>query len=554
MGREEVRTRLSKRNRDRGASSLEALEPRQFLSASTLDTSFNSTGHASLKVGVQMSFEDVTVMSDGRVLAAGFVRFKNGAFLNTDFILARFTAAGKLDSTFGGGKGYVTTDLGGNEEATALLQLPSGKIGVIGNDFGKSIQSAFMVRYNSNGSLDTSFSGDGKTRLASNAFVSDMAVTNTGAVVVAGRSSEPGTKGDDLLLLKVKTDGALDTTFSGDGKAVVDLGSTSTTTVFNHATSLAIQTDGRIVVGSKYQYIDSASQPHADFCVARFNSTSGTLDTSFNGGKGYSLAHVSVHAQVQSIFSLALLPNGKILAGGLYRLTNIEDSGTGDFAILRFNSNGPIDTSFGVNGIARTNFGSNFIATALSVIPQANGKILAAGFLNPGAAIARYNSNGTPDTSFSGDGKMIATAKYLGHAGAASPGGKYVVAGYDGFGVVERYGADAVGNATISGSVYNDFNGDGSRQSREGGLSNWQVFIDANNDGFYTVGETIATTDSQGKYRLVGLAPGTYRVREIRLPGWTRTQPAGTYPLGYYDVTLGVSQNVLGKDFGNKAG
>ena len=69
------------------------------------------------------------------------------------------------------------------------------------------------------------------------------------------------------------------------------------------------------------------------------------------------------------------------------------------------------------------------------------------------------------------------------------------------------------------------------------GPCDWQVFVDSNNDGFYTPGEVNATTDSSGNYKLTGLLPGTYRIRETRMVNWNRTQPAGAYPLGYYDVT-----------------
>jgi hypothetical protein len=137
--------------------------------------------------------------------------------------------------------------------------------------------------------------------------------------------------------------------------------------------------------------------------------------------------------------------------------------------------------------------------------------------------------------------------------GAATPDGKLVVVStWVPAAVIGRFGSDAAATAKISGTFYNDLNGNGAKNTGEGGLANWQAFVDSNNDGFWTPGEKIATSDATGKYTISGLPPGTYRIREIRLTNWNRTQPAGAYPAGFYDVTVGVGGSILGKDFGNK--
>ncbi|HEX8913791.1 MAG TPA: SdrD B-like domain-containing protein, partial [Humisphaera sp.] len=137
---------------------------------------------------------------------------------------------------------------------------------------------------------------------------------------------------------------------------------------------------------------------------------------------------------------------------------------------------------------------------------------------------------------------------------AAAPAGKMVAAGGSNMdrSFVARFGSDSSATASIAGVVYNDADRDGVRDAAEPGLAGWQVYVDANNDGFLTPGEQIATTDSAGNYKLAGLVVGTYRVREVRPSGWDRTQPAGAYPLGYYDVTVTLGGAVLGKNFGNK--
>jgi uncharacterized delta-60 repeat protein len=530
---------------------IEMLEERQLLSASSIDTTFNGAGAATLRIGGQAWFNKTSVMSDGRVIAAGFAYTQVDGRRDPDFLVARFTAAGKLDPTFGNGRGYVTTDFGNAtfDEAETLVQLPGGKILIAGTGGG----NFNLVRYNSDGSVDTSFSGDGKGSYYSRGRLLAMTLTSSGSVILGGWWVENGATSDDLLLMKVKSDGSLDTSFSGDGKAIVDLGSTSSYAVQNDVTSLAIQPDGKIIVGSTYDYNTSDDTHVTRFCIARFYTASGTLDKSFGNGKGYTLASAQSNAAYQDINAVALLPNGNILAGGKFRSLNESDPETTEFALMRFKSNGALDTGFGSGGITLTSFGSGRQAAVNTIIPQANGKVLAVGQASFDAAVARYTSSGKADTSFSGDGKFIAFNRYLAEGAAPAPGGKYVIAGFNtnNSGIVERYGVDSASNSSISGTVYKDVNRNGTKNSGEAGLAGWQVYIDANNDGFYTPGEAMATTNTAGNYRIAGLAPGTYRVREYRQNGWTRTQPAGDYPLGFYDITLGISQSVFGKNFGN---
>jgi len=104
--------------------------------------------------------------------------------------------------------------------------------------------------------------------------------------------------------------------------------------------------------------------------------------------------------------------------------------------------------------------------------------------------------------------------------------------------------------AVITGRFYNDLNRNGVFDVTEKGLANWQAYIDKNNNGVWDKGEYIVTGDSKGIYTMV-LQPGTYRIREVRQSAWTRTQPAGAWPLGYYDVTVAAGQLVTARDFGN---
>ena len=100
----------------------------------------------------------------------------------------------------------------------------------------------------------------------------------------------------------------------------------------------------------------------------------------------------------------------------------------------------------------------------------------------------------------------------------------------------------------ISGSVFNDLDGDKIKDSIEKGLSSWRVFIDKDNDGRLDAGEVSVLTDSSGNYSFKSLAAGTYKVRIVQQTGWTRTTPTS----GYHAVTLSAGGTAIGKLFGEK--
>lgn len=116
-------------------------------------------------------------------------------------------------------------------------------------------------------------------------------------------------------------------------------------------------------------------------------------------------------------------------------------------------------------------------------------------------------------------------------------------------------GAVEAAYVTVTGYVYNDLNGDGTRQSNETALSGWQVYQDVHNSGIYAAGDPSATTDSSGKYTLiVPYVPNmtSIVIRETRQNNWRRTQPAGAYPLGFYQLneSLAPFTNI---NFGNSS-
>jgi uncharacterized delta-60 repeat protein len=184
-------------------------------------------------------------------------------------------APGDLDPTFDT-DGKLTTAIGTSaDNATALALQSDGKIVVAGSSRNGSNDDFALARYTSDGSLDTTFSSDGKLTTAigsSDDNATGVAVQSDGKIVVAG-SSRNGSN-DDFALVRYTSTGSLDTTFSGDGKLTTAIGSSD-----DQALALALQSDGKIVVAgfSRSGFLNL----NYDFALARYTST-GSLDTTFS--------------------------------------------------------------------------------------------------------------------------------------------------------------------------------------------------------------------------------------------------------------------------------
>jgi uncharacterized delta-60 repeat protein len=276
------------------------------------------------------------------------------------------------------------------------------------------------------GELDPTFGAAGKvvTDLGPYDEGAGAALQPDGKTVVAGYTYDPAT-GASFSVARYNKDGALDASFGSGGTVRTVFGGTYSSSA---ASSVAIQQDGKIVVaGGAYVYGVSAD---SEFALARYN-TDGTLDSSFGvGGKVMMNLNHDDYAE-----GLAIQPDGKIVAVG--------GSGAGndsDFSIARVNPDGSLDGGFGAGGIVTTPFAGNDYADA--VLIQRDGRIVAAGSSNgTGFALARYNSDGSLDGSFDGDGKVeLQDQLARGASGiAAQPDGKFVVAG--GF-IAARYNGD----------------------------------------------------------------------------------------------------------------
>ena len=341
-------------------------------------------------------------------------------------------ADGDLDPTFGTG-GTVMTDINRSTDlANAVAVQSDGKLVVVGqtyknNDF--SGEDFVVARYNTDGTLDTTFGRGGKVRtdfpgLA--AVPSSVVIQTDGKIVVAGGAFPLFTFLGNFELVRYNPNGSLDRSF-GNGGIV-----TTTFPEGSYADAVALQSDGKIVAaGTVFVDFIPGEPSNTDFALARYN-VDGSLDTTFgNGGT----ATTDFFGNEDDAFSVLIQSDGKIVAVGSAN----NPASFYDFAAARYLSNGTIDTTFGVAGKVTTDFGVAGFDRAQSAALQLDGRIVAAGFAisqNGGVqnfAVARYTSNGVLDTTFSGDGKTqidFGSCCQSAHKVLLQSDGKIVTVGY----------------------------------------------------------------------------------------------------------------------------
>jgi uncharacterized delta-60 repeat protein len=323
------------------------------------DPTFFGPGDGSVTTNVAGSTDygySVTVQPDGKSLVGGY----SWTGSSYDFVVTRYNTDGSLDTTFGGGDGVATIDIdsGGNDLGYSLTVQPDGKILFAGAGYNGVDRDFALTRLNGDGSMDTSFGGgDGIVTTdiaADNDLGKSVVLQPDGKIVVAG-FSRVGVN-NNFAVIRYNSDGSLDTSFDGDG-----IVTTAVPIFSSHIDDVALQADGKIVVIG-----DAQDGSGSDFAVVRYN-TDGSLDTSF-GGTGIVITAVGTTSSPQSIVVQA---DGKILAGGsTYNGTDY------DFAVVRYNTDGTLDTSFGGgDGIATIALGSGD-DSAYDMVVQPDGKIL----------------------------------------------------------------------------------------------------------------------------------------------------------------------------------
>lgn len=359
-------------------------------STGALDSSFGSGGSVTADfAGRQDIAHRLAVLPSGGILVvgtAGDVEARVGKgnkvsyFDNWDFGLVQYLPNGTPDPSFGAGSKvttnistYSTTDSNNKrDEALALGVQDDGKIVVGGRAWtGANTTEAVLVRYNSDGTLDTSFGQGGVDRISMPNFnyngVWDLAIErgdptnpNDDKIVTMEVPDTPDASGNlhwSMQVARYNLDGTLDSTFGANGRT------TTTMPGQVYAWAMAVQSDGSIVLGGDYDYQNGTP---SDLMVARF-TPSGTVDSTFGNG-GIVLFNAGGAEYGRSV---AVQPgDGKIVLAG--------HTGSSAALVARFNSTGAIDTSFGSGGVA-TNAFANLGSPLNSLALQPDGGIIAVG-------------------------------------------------------------------------------------------------------------------------------------------------------------------------------
>jgi uncharacterized delta-60 repeat protein len=371
------------------------------------DLSFSSDGKTVLDLSEYWDeASGVAIQPDGKIVVGGTAR----GF----FALVRYNADGSFDSSFSG-DGKALTDLGTEyPRAHDLALQPDGKIVLVGDTRSSYLSDFALVRYNADGTLDSSFGEDGKVVTDfSGGYASQgdtaagVAVQPDGKIVVAGRGGIA--YGGDFFAARYNADGSPDSSFGDGGGAEVDFtpepggeganGSSS----YDYGRDIALQPDGKLVL------VGDTTPGGLCGCyigVARLTAD-GELDPTF-GGNGLVRTKIYWAQALDNGSAIEATDDGKIVVAGAHSQynPNYEDWWVDDFAVLRYLSDGSLDPEFAGDGVALANFAFESADVANALALQDDGRVVVTGGAGAGMGIARYKIDGALDETFSDDGRV----------------------------------------------------------------------------------------------------------------------------------------------------
>ncbi|MGB6041927.1 MAG: Ig-like domain-containing protein, partial [Pirellulales bacterium] len=344
----------------------------------TLDTDWANTQYRIEFFGIAAGDQDAT-NGEGRY------------YLGTTTITTSPTADGSFSSVTLSGitlvEGDFVTATATKIDAPAMV--PANELLAYGNtsEFAANVAITDVAIAAVNDVPTFGANGDGSATTAIPGSLFDIGfkstVQNDGKLIVVGSSFFAD---NNISVARFNVDGTLDLTFGGgDGIAILDVGGSEL------AVDVAVQSDGKIVVlGTTDVVADS------DLVVARFNAD-GTLDTGFDGD-GYAITDVS---GVDNAGAVAIQTDDKIVIAGA------NAAGGNNFTVVRYDTDGSLDTSFDTDGIVDIDFGGSSFDQASAITIQTDGMIVVGGVSDNQYALARLTVAGALDTSFDTDGLVI---------------------------------------------------------------------------------------------------------------------------------------------------
>ena len=362
-----------------------------FISAQsgTLDPSFNGTG---LTLGNYTSGNNsadaMVIQPDGKIVVSGATGISSS--INTG--VSRYNTDGTIDTTFGtNGKVSFSSGTGTKSYIYDMALQTDGKIVMAGYRWDGSQGDFLMARVNANGTLDNTFGVNGVAVFddANSEVAESFAINADGSFIVSGYVN------DNYTLLKVKNNGTIDTAFGTNGWVTTPFKGLSAS-----SKSTSINAAGRIIVGGM-----GVGSGQSEFVMAAYNPD-GTLDNTF-GQAG----RINFHIGYDNDFGLKVLQleNGKIVFGGHSYVGSTPLRY--ELAVVRLNANGSFDNSFGENGIFKSRFFIDGRSYLSDMVVQADGKLLVTGPANvnneENYGLLRITENGQLDTTFGVDRQVI---------------------------------------------------------------------------------------------------------------------------------------------------
>ena len=284
----------------------------------TLDTGFNTDGKVTTTIGSgNDEINGLALDGSGKIVVAG----QSIVGTSNQFVVARYTAAGALDASFGSG-GFTLTDIGaGSDAANAVVIDAAGKI-VVGGRANNGVDRDFAIaRFNANGSLDATF-GNAGVRVndlgPGDDYIDSLAIQPSDGKIVASGVANNGTN-TDFAVVRYTTGGALDSSFGGTGKVLTNIGHN------DEAFGVAVDADGKIVA--------AGTAAGFYFAGARYNAD-GTLDTPF-GNNGVWTTAVSPWGSDGSAVAIQPSDGNIVVVGDAYTVND-------DFAVARYLVGAPV--------------------------------------------------------------------------------------------------------------------------------------------------------------------------------------------------------------------
>lgn len=365
-----------------------------FAASGDLDTTFSGDGKILQYFGEKGNYgSDLAIQSDGKVVVAGYTQDAR-VWHDRDIVVARYDVNGSLDTTFSGDGWAVVRIPNQSLVATAVAIQSDGKI-VVGGSASYYVTDLILIRFNPDGSLDTSFNGDGIAIVDADGKYNDCIdiVIQGTRIYVAGNYVDMEKDLQDGIVYRFNKNGYLDKTFSKDGFLIVNFGK------YDELYALQLNSGKIYVTGTT----SNTAGINYDLIVARYNdnglpdftfSDDGRIQTSLGGSDvGYDL----------------VINNGKTIVVGI---STDSFGNRGKMFLVQYTASGELDLSFGTNGKVVTYL--NFEEPALEGVIIRDGKIIAVGRTNDqnhptDTLLVRYDANGNLDTTFGAGGIVTTT-------------------------------------------------------------------------------------------------------------------------------------------------